>query len=136
MTANSDPQKKHISKRNALPNIILSYYLEGRILESSQDKGFHWNADAASMSSISQAQSNLIQFPYSGSSAENKSIPTSTISELHGFIESLEKFPDISLWINIEKTEILAVIDLLCEVCSPDSASAYQSLDEPGRRYS
>lgn len=82
------------------------------------------------MSSISQAPY------YSGSSAENNSIPTSTRSELNGFIESLEKFPDIPLWINIEKTQILAIIDLLSEVCSSDSSSAYQSLDEPGRRYS
>ncbi|XP_057454842.1 uncharacterized protein LOC130746287 isoform X2 [Lotus japonicus] len=129
LASNYDPQKKHISKRNALPNIILSYYFEGRILESSQDKGFHWSGDVSSMSSISQAPY------YSGSSAENNSIPTSTRSELNGFIESLEKFPDIPLWINIEKTQILAIIDLLSEVCSSDSSSAYQSLDEPGRRF-
>ncbi|KAJ1378686.1 WD40/YVTN repeat-like-containing domain superfamily [Sesbania bispinosa] len=136
LTSNGDPKKRHVSKRNGLPNIILSNYLEGQISKSSQDKGFRWSGDAASLTSISQAPSSLIQFPYqSGSSAENKSITTSTRSELTGFIESLENFPDLSLLINIEKTEILAIIDLLIEVSSSDSSSAYQSLDEPGRRF-
>lgn len=137
LSSTCDPKKKHISKRNGLPNIILSNYLEGRISKSSQDKGFHWSGDSASVTSTSQAQCSLIQFPYHlGSSAENRSVSTSTRSELNGFIESFEKFPDLPRLINTQKTEILSIIDLLSEVSSPDSSSAYQSLDEPGRRYS
>lgn len=137
LNSDCDPKKRHISKRNGLPNIILSNYLEGRISKSSQDTGFNWSGDAASITSISQAQSSLIQFPYhSGSGTENKSISTSTRSDLDGFIESLKNFPDLPHLINIESTEILSIIDLLGEVSSPNSSSAYQSLDEPGRRYS
>jgi len=133
LTSTYDPKKRHISKRIGLPNIVLSNYLEGCISKVSQGKGFQWGGDSAS---ISQAQSSLFQFPYhSGSSAENESI-FSTKSELNGFIESLEKFPDLPLLIDIEKTQILAIIDLLSEVSSAHSSSAYQSLDEPGRRYS
>lgn len=114
----------------------MSDYLEGRISKNSQDKGFNWSGDVASIASFSQTQSSSIQFPYhSDSSAENKSSSTSTRSELNGFIESLKNFPDLPHLINIERTEILSIIDLLSEVCNPDSSSAYQSLDEPGRRY-
>ncbi|KAK7381980.1 hypothetical protein VNO80_00582 [Phaseolus coccineus] len=132
LTSTYDPKKRHISKRIGLPNIVLSNYLEGCISKVSQGKGFQWGGDSAS---ISQAQSSLFQFPYhSGSSAENESI-FSTKSELNGFIESLEKFPELPLLIDIEKTQILAIIDLLSEVSSAHSSSAYQSLDEPGRRF-
>ncbi|XP_061370355.1 uncharacterized protein LOC133313063 [Gastrolobium bilobum] len=136
LTSDYESKKRHFSKKTGLPNIILSYYIEGHISKGSEDKGFPWSGDAASITSVSQAQSSLIQFPYhSGSSAENKSISTSTRSELNVFIESLENLPDLPLLINIEKTQILAIIDLLSEVSNPHSSSAYQSLDEPGRRF-
>ncbi|KAL3008820.1 hypothetical protein AAZX31_07G052800 [Glycine max] len=133
---NYDPKKRHISKRIGLPNVLLSYYLEGCIPKGSQPKGFQWGGDAALITSISQAQSSLFRFPYhSDSSVENESISSSTKSELNDFIESLEKFPDLPFLVDIEKTQILAIIDLLSEVSSAHSSSAYQSLDEPGRRF-
>ncbi|KAK7389790.1 hypothetical protein VNO78_25084 [Psophocarpus tetragonolobus] len=136
LTSNYDPKKGHISRRIGFPSIVLSYYLEGCISKGSQHKGFQWAGDAASITSISQAQSSLFQFDYHlGSTAENESISSSTKSELNGFIEILEKFPDLPLLINIEKMQILAIVDLLSEVSSAHSSSAYQSLDEPGRRF-
>lgn len=136
LTSNYDLKKRHISKRIGLPNIVLSDYLEGSISKGSQGNGFQWSGDAASITSISQAQSSLFQFSYhSDSNAENESI-SSTKSELNGFIESLEKLPDLPLLIDLEKAQILAIVDLLGEVSSAHSSSAYQSLDEPGRRYS
>ncbi|XP_014492513.1 uncharacterized protein LOC106754956 isoform X1 [Vigna radiata var. radiata] len=135
LTSTYDPKRRHIPKRICLPNIVLSNYLEGCISKGSQGKGFQWGGDSASITSISQAQSSLFPFPYhSGSNGENDSI-FSTKSELNGFIESLEKFPDLPLLIGVEKTQILAIIDLLNEVSSAHSSSAYQSLDEPGRRF-
>ncbi|XP_047147753.1 uncharacterized protein LOC124820153 isoform X1 [Vigna umbellata] len=135
LTSTYDPKRRHIPKRICLPNIVLSNYLEGRISKGSQGKGFQWGGDSASITSISQAQSSLFPFPYhSGSNAENDSI-FSTKSELNGFIESLENFTDLPLLIGVEKTQILAIIDLLSEVSSAHSSSAYQSLDEPGRRF-
>ncbi|KAK7292823.1 hypothetical protein RJT34_15677 [Clitoria ternatea] len=132
----SDPKMGHISQRTGLPNIILSDYLEGSISKGSQDKGFQWSGDGTSITSISQVHSSLFQFPIdSGSGGENKSISTSARSELNGFIESLENLLDLRLLVDSEKTEILAIIDLLSEVSSPHSSSAYQSLDEPGRRF-
>jgi hypothetical protein len=136
LISNYDPKKAQISKSNGLPSIVLSDYLEGRTPKSSQDKGFNWSGDVSSIASFSLAQSSSVQFPYlSDSSAENKSSSTSTRSELIGFIQSLEKFPDLPCLTNIERTEILSIIDLLSEVSNLDSSSAYQSLDEPGRRY-
>jgi hypothetical protein len=92
--------------------------------KSSQDKGFNWSGDVASITSY-----------HSDYSSENKRSSTTTSSELNGFIESLENFPNLPHLINIERAEILSIIDLLREVSNPDSSSAYQSLDEPGRRY-
>ncbi|XP_027907848.1 uncharacterized protein LOC114167099 isoform X2 [Vigna unguiculata] len=135
LSSTYDPKKRHIPKRIGIPNIVLSNYLEGCISKGSQGKGFQWGGDSASITSISQAESSLFPFPYnSGSNAENDSI-FSTKSELNGFIESLEKFPDLPPLIGVEKTHILAIIDLLSEVSSAHSSSAYQSLDEPGRRF-
>lgn len=134
MTSNYAPEKSCISKIVGVPEILLSNYLEGLISKSSQDEGFQWSGDAAWITSVSQSQSSFMQFQYhSGSTADNIS---STRSELNGFIESLENLPELAAMSNIKKTEILAVIDLLSEVSSPHLSSAYQSLDEPGRRYS
>lgn len=124
LISNYDPIKRQITKRNGLPSIILSDYLEGRMPKSSQDKGFNWSGDVASITSY-----------HSDYSSENKRSSTTTSSELNGFIESLENFPNLPHLINIERAEILSIIDLLREVSNPDSSSAYQSLDEPGRRF-
>ncbi|KAI4355258.1 hypothetical protein L6164_004047 [Bauhinia variegata] len=126
---------KYISKKSGFPEILLSYYLEGLSSKNSQDKGFQWNGDITSNTLVSQTQSGLIQFPYHPvSSVENMSISSSTRTELNDLIESLEKLPELAAIINIEKAWILAVVDLLSEVSSSQS-SAYQSFDEPGRRF-
>ena len=137
LSSSYETKKRHVSKKTGLPDLELSYYIEGLISKSSQDKGFQWTGVADSISSISQAQSSLNHSPYhSGSSTESMSISASAKSELNGFIESIQNLPELPAVINMEKTQILAIIDLLSEVSSPYSSSAYQSLDEPGRRYS
>ncbi|XP_054779519.1 uncharacterized protein LOC129287401 isoform X2 [Prosopis cineraria] len=122
--SNYTPENSYISKKIGPPVILLSNYLEGLISESSQDRAFQWSVDA---------QSRFMQFPYhSGFTVENT---PSTKSELNGFNKLLENLPNLEAIINIKKTLILAVIDLLSEVNSVHSSSAYQSLDEPGRRF-
>ncbi|KAK4268897.1 hypothetical protein QN277_022124 [Acacia crassicarpa] len=130
LTSNYAPENSYVSKKIGPPVILLSNYLEGVVSTVSQDREFQWSGDTAS---ISLSQSSFMQFSYhSGFTVENT---TSTKSELNDLIKSLENFPDLEAIINIKKTQILAVIDLLGEVNSPHSSSAYQSLDEPGRRF-
>ncbi|MED6168939.1 hypothetical protein PIB30_016422 [Stylosanthes scabra] len=119
LNSNKDSEIR-FSKNTDLPDISLSYYLEGSLSEGSQDKSFQWSGDFASISSTSHMES---------------SISSSTKSELNGFVESIDNSPKLLHLTNVEKSEILAIIDLLGEVSSPHSSSAYQSLDEPGRRF-
>lgn len=51
------------------------------------------------------------------------------------FIYALENSHDISFIKDMERTQILAIVDLLGEIGDSSHASAYESLDEPGRRY-
>lgn len=133
MNSNYAPVTSYLSQKIGPPEILLSNYLEGVISKGSKDKGFQWSGDATSITSFSDFQSSFMQFPYhSGSTAENTS---STRSELNGFIKSLENLSEFEAMIDIKKTDILAIIDLLSEVSSPDKSSAYQSLDERGQRY-
>ncbi|KAL4360243.1 hypothetical protein S83_027107 [Arachis hypogaea] len=120
LTSNNDPKIRFVSKNKGLPEMSLSYYLEGSLSEGSQDRRFQWSGDIASITSTSHMES---------------SISTSTKSELNGFVESIENSPKLLHLTNVEKSEILAIIDLLGEVGSPHLSSAYQSLDEPGRRF-
>ncbi|KAF7844056.1 DmX-like protein 2 isoform A [Senna tora] len=120
LTSTYAPEKSHASEKAGPPEILLSNYFEGLVSGSSQDKGLQWSGEATLSTSFSQFET------------ENTS---STRSELSRFIESLENLPELAAMVNIKKTEILAVVDLLSEVNSPHLSSAYQSLDEPGRRF-
>lgn len=119
-----------------VPQIHFLDYFEGHLSECSTDKGFEWSGDATLFTLSSQYQRGLTQFAYnSKSDASDMFIPSSEKSELSGFVEPLEKLYDLAAITNTEKTQILAIIDLLSEVRSTHSVSAYESLDTPGRRF-
>lgn len=115
----------------------MSNYLEGCLSSSPSNKTFQWGGDAALITSSSQLQQGLTQFASSwGSDGSSTSFTSpSTNSKLSGLGEPLEKLYDLGAISNSEKMKLLAIIDLLHEVSNPHSASAYESLDEPGRRY-
>ncbi|KAK9279962.1 hypothetical protein L1049_013646 [Liquidambar formosana] len=138
LTSNYASEKTHSSAKSShiVPQIQLSYYFEGHLSESSTDKKFEWSGDTTLFTSSSQFQSGLTQFGYNAESdASNMFTSSSAKSELSGFAEPLEKLYNLAAINNIEKMQILAIIDLLNEVSSPHSASAYESLDQPGRRF-
>ncbi|CAK7348696.1 unnamed protein product [Dovyalis caffra] len=114
---------------NIVPQILLSNYFEGFLLKdsSSTNKGFQWNAEARLPTSSSQF------FVYNSTSDASNNMfgVSSTKSELSAFAETLEKY-DFEALTNIEKSKMLAIIDLLSDV--QHSARAYENLDEPGRR--
>ncbi|KAA8520765.1 hypothetical protein F0562_014963 [Nyssa sinensis] len=122
---------------HVIPPIRVSNYLEGLMSTSSSDKAFQWSEDTSLITSSSQQLKGLTQFAYSWrSDASDNILPSSsTKSELSGFVEPVEKLYEFAAITNVEKMQILAIIDLLHEVSNPHSASAYESLDEPGRRF-
>ncbi|KAJ6710304.1 RABCONNECTIN-RELATED [Salix koriyanagi] len=113
-----------------VPQILLSNYFEGFLLKDSgsTNKGFQWNADARLPTSSSQ----FFAYNFTSDASNNMFAASSTKSELSAFAETLEKY-DFESLTNLEKSEMLAIIDLLSDV--QHSACAYANLDEPGRRF-
>lgn len=134
LTHASEKKRGTVNFSYIVPQIPLSNYFEGLLQKSLPDKGFHWGGKAALNTSTSQFQMGISQFAYNfdSNSSNNLFTSSSTRSELIAFIEPLENFYELASITNVEKTQILAVIDLLGEMTNPNSA--YGSLDEPGQR--
>lgn len=123
-----------VNSSHIVPQIPLSNYFEGLLTKSLPDKGFNWGGNGALTTSSSQFQIGSSQLAYNltSDSFGKTFVSSSAKSELNAFIEPLEKFYDLAAITTGEKTQILAVIDLLGEITNPHSA--YGSLDEPGQR--
>lgn len=121
---------------NSVPQILLSNYYEGLLSKGTTGSEIQWSGDNTSMPSSSQLNRGFGQFAYNleRDAASHMFDSSSPNSELGGFIDSLEKSYGLAAILNIEKMDILAVIDLLKEVSNTNTASAYENLDEPGRR--
>lgn len=116
---------------------LLAYFPE-TVLTSLSDKKLQWGQDISSSMLSFEPQRNLLQFGEFDSltNAPNSILtPISEKSEITGLIDTLEKTCYIPGIIDIEKTQILSIVDLVGEVSGASGGSVYQSLDEPGRRY-
>ncbi|KAF9594784.1 hypothetical protein IFM89_034767 [Coptis chinensis] len=122
-----------------IPQIPLSKYFEEQSSTGVEDKGLLvWGRDTALVSSDSQYQINSIHFNghhADANGSSNKLNSGSGRSEIRGFIETIEKFNNITALTSMERLQMLAVIDLLDEISDLRHASVYGSLDEPGRRF-
>lgn len=114
---------KDLKTNPRIPQMSLSDYLEGLILKNSNSKAFKWSGDTYSNTSTWDPNSN--DFSNSIDSSPKN-------SGLSGFTDSIEKLHDLS---DIEKMQILAVIDLLDEISNSNTSSPYEGLDIPGRRF-
>lgn len=128
----SSDKKSSANPTYTIPEILLSDYFEGAV-KTSTDKGVQWSTNSLT----SQFKEGVSQwtFNWESISNDNSFIPSSTKSEFSSFIEPLEKFYELAGLTSMEKTQTLAIVDLLGEISNKSSASAYESLDEPGRRY-
>lgn len=100
------------------------------------NKGLQWGQEITSGTSTLFFQNQGFQFADDSSSNKtpaNFSCATSQKYEIVDFIGSIEKSPDNALR-NIERTQLLAIVDLLGELKESSYSSAYDSLDKPGRR--
>lgn len=117
-----------------VPQIHLSNYLEELIVKSSTEQ-FQWNADSA-LNTSSQFQRGSSPFSFNSESYASNHISSSMpTSEVSSSVVLIEKFYKLAAITNIEKMQILGITDLLNEVSNTHLASAYKSLDDPGRRY-
>lgn len=114
----------------------MSNYFEGIFSKSLGGGTFQWSGEVNAISLSSQIQNGASQFaPVWGHTAPSTSFSSSSIiSETKDFLEAVGKLNDSGNITNDEKLQIHALIDILKEVSDPHSASAYGSLDEPGRR--
>lgn len=132
-------QKSHCFKRHSVfPQVPLSNYFDGIFSKNLGDGTFQWSGEVNAISSSSQIQNGASQFApvWGGHTAPSTAFSSSsTISETKDFLEAVGKLNDYGSITNDEKLQIHALIDILKEVSDQHSASAYGSLDEPGRRF-
>ncbi|XP_077251332.1 transducin family protein / WD-40 repeat family protein [Tasmannia lanceolata] len=112
--------------------IQLSKYFEDFLSSNVRDNRLQWGRDASSETSGTQFQRSLFQHV---ETPEDIFTSTSGTSEIAGFIRTLEKSHEIPAITNLERTQLLAILDLLGEVSDSHHASTYESFDEPGRRF-
>ncbi|BFG22185.1 hypothetical protein CerSpe_084590 [Prunus speciosa] len=139
LSSNSSPERKYSPAKYSIcvPQIPLSSFFDARISVYSNDRGFQWSGDVSLVPSSSQFQRNLDQFTYSLDSyaSSNQLNLSSTKTELSDFVEPFEKLYKSAAISDMEKIQILSIIDLLIEMTNSHSGSAYESLDESGRRF-
>ncbi|XP_058100511.1 uncharacterized protein LOC131245220 isoform X2 [Magnolia sinica] len=116
-----------------IPQIQLSQYFGELSSTTACDKGLHWGGISSTVSQRSLFQ--LVDGNSVANAQSNVFVATSGKFEVTGFLRSLEKSHVTTAMTNTERTQILAMIDLLGEISDSLYASAYESFDEPGRRF-
>ncbi|KAL5998897.1 hypothetical protein ACLOJK_009845 [Asimina triloba] len=122
----------------AIPQIQLSLYFGEFSTTSAHHKGLKWGGDPSLEISSSQLERSLFQLVEDKSVANNAlnlHVSSSGKFDVSGFVRVLEKSNTTKALSDVEKIRILAVIDILGEICDSHYASAYEGFDEPGRRY-
>ncbi|KAK9144034.1 hypothetical protein Syun_013434 [Stephania yunnanensis] len=121
-----------------IPQIPLSMLFDELSSTELGDKVLQWGQDVTSGSSAEVSQTNsILSFGYNSEANLSTSIYNSTSikSEISGFSETLEKYHGISGTTSMERTQILAIIDILDEITDSRRHSVYESFDAPGQRF-
>ncbi|KAG9447852.1 hypothetical protein H6P81_013980 [Aristolochia fimbriata] len=109
-----------------IPQILLSQFLEETVATKMSSKGLQWSTDLSS--GTYGADSQVYADTISNSSTGN--------SDEIGLTRTLvDKFHDIEGISKKNRTELLAIVDLLSEVKDSRCSSLYESLDASGRRF-
>ncbi|CAI9101102.1 OLC1v1038353C2 [Oldenlandia corymbosa var. corymbosa] len=126
-----------------ISQVSLSNYLEGGHVSSKlgEKSSFQWVVSPDEISSPSsqfqREESSAFASSWAYRGTDNNAFPSSSVrsEQPRDFIEVLDKFYDFAGISNDEKMQIQAIIDILQELTSGHTASAYGSLDESGRRF-
>ncbi|XP_010695486.2 uncharacterized protein LOC104908039 isoform X2 [Beta vulgaris subsp. vulgaris] len=118
-------------------HITLSKYFEGQLSKVGANQGFQWGNDLGTNTWSRHSGGELM--PLADSSAINAINSMSTISarsletcEFHDVLEKLRAHQAIT---DSQKMQMLAIVDLLHEISNSQSTSAYESLDDSGKRF-
>ncbi|PWA57155.1 transducin family protein / WD-40 repeat family protein [Artemisia annua] len=135
-SSNTDLKRNPTAKYgHRIPQIRLSDYVEGLLTPNSNSKAVTWSG-GTDLGSSSSLQSNPFSYSnWDSTGSINSYDSSSTRSGLSRLADSAEKLQNVSAITNIEKMQILAVVDLLDEISNSNASSPYGGLDEPGRRF-
>ncbi|XP_073006882.1 uncharacterized protein [Typha latifolia] len=106
-----------------IPEIHLSDYFMDTTSTNFSYKGLQWGENTTTRVSDFHFHANVLH-----DVASQK-------SEVTGFAHTLNKCLDVAAITDIERMQILVIVDLLVEISDLSRASAYKTLDEPGRRF-
>ncbi|KAL8160052.1 hypothetical protein V2J09_001589 [Rumex salicifolius] len=115
------------------PSIItqvkLSNYFEGLSSTSKINKGYRWIEDASFNTTSSHLDGGYLY------SAKGSCSSASSSSELNDFLQILDKSHYLLAITDKERMQTCSIVDLLKEISNLQSASVYEGLDDPGRRF-
>ncbi|KAH9622667.1 hypothetical protein KSS87_015596 [Heliosperma pusillum] len=117
----------------AVSQVNLSNYFEGQMLSGRTSQVFQWSRDPSTTTWSSNSESGLMQF--SAGDTTNMFTASVSSSKSPGFQEVLEKLWVHEVLTDSQKLKMFAIVDLLREINNSQYASAFESLDEPGRRF-
>lgn len=128
----ANPPKSSIT----IGQIKLSKYFEGQLSKGRDDQGIQWNNDLDTNTWSQHSVRGLMHFAdtYVSNAVNSASAASTTSFEPHRLHELLEKLHPNHAVTDLQKMQMLAIIDLLNEISNSQSTSAYESLDDPGRR--
>ncbi|XP_009410819.2 uncharacterized protein LOC103992724 isoform X1 [Musa acuminata AAA Group] len=120
-----------------VPEVHLSTYFEDNNSVNSSSERLFWGQGTTSEEPTLHFQGNSLQLLDSKLEANTfgRISTADEKSEIMDLIETLEKSDGIAGMTDLEKTQILVILDLLNEISDARATSAYKSLDEAGRRF-
>lgn len=120
-----------------VPEVHLSTYFEDNSSVNSSSERLFWGQSTTTEEPTLHFQGNSLQLLDSKLEANTfgRISTADEKSEIMDLIETLEKSDGIAGMTDLEKTQILVILDLLNEISNARATSAYKSLDEAGRRY-
>ncbi|XP_074279658.1 uncharacterized protein LOC141604964 isoform X2 [Silene latifolia] len=133
LASNSASEQRPAKSSTSVSQVNLSNYFEGQVLSGRTSQVFQWSRDPSTTTWSSNSESGLMQF--SAGDMTNMFTASLSSSKSSGFQEILEKLRAHEVLTDSQKLKMFAIVDLLREMNNSQSASAFESLDEPGRRF-
>lgn len=115
---------------HSIPELPLSEYFVATTSNNISNKDFLWGGDRSNTTFNFLSPSNSFLY-VDGNLGMNT---TTSVSQKSEIVELLDKNFSIYGISDTEKTQILAISDLMVEITDQSRSSPYKSLDEAGRR--
>ncbi|KAK9749540.1 hypothetical protein RND81_02G133100 [Saponaria officinalis] len=136
LASNSTSDQRVIPAKSSITvrQVNVSNYIEGKMSNDRTSQVFQWSQDLNTTTWGSNSESGMMQF--SAGDATNSMFTASVSSSKSSrFHEVLEKLHGQEALTDPQKMQMLAIVELLQEINNSQYASAFESLDETGRRF-